>query len=111
MGKIRAISKRLLPHTAILKHSIGKDRWDEPTYDDTELSYVRFDPSSKVIQSKTNQELQLNSIMFYDYKNSRPKDVIFDEGDILIFDDKIYKIVAINCPSGFEKHHLELGLI
>lgn len=59
-------------HTAIHAKAIDSDRWGtEQLLDQQELSYVRLEPSSKVIRDKNNAEIQLAATMFYDCKNSR----------------------------------------
>lgn len=59
-------------HTAIHAKTIDSDRWGaEQLLDQQELSYVRLEPSSKVIRDKNNAEIQLAATMFYDCKNSR----------------------------------------
>ena len=82
------------------------------TEKETELHSVRLEPSSKVIKDKNNNEVQLAATLFFDYKNSKPKNILFEEGDIVVFNNQKHKIQLIE-PLFDEKklHHYEIGLV
>lgn len=82
------------------------------TEKETELHSVRLEPSSKVIKDKNNNEVQLAATLFFDYKNSKPKNISFEEGDVVIFNKQKLKIQLIE-PLFDEKklHHYEIGLV
>lgn len=82
------------------------------TEKETELHSVRLEPSSKVIKDKNNNEVQLAATLFFDCKNSKPKNILFEEGDIVVFNNQKHKIQLIE-PLFDEKklHHYEIGLV
>ena len=90
---MRPIPKRLLIHTATLHKIQNEDRWGNGTLDEgTELSYVRLEPSSKVVRDKNNAEIQLAAVLFYDCRNSRPKDQEFSEDDMIRFASRLQRL-------------------
>ena len=76
------------------------------------LERVRLEPTSKVIRDKNNAEIQLATVMFYDCKNSSPKELSFKTDEIIVFNGQRHQIKTIE-PLYDEKklHHYELGLI
>lgn len=109
---MRPIPVRLLIHSAQLRHPSGVDRWQKPTYEDTDLARVRIEPSGKVIRTKDNTELQLASMLFFDCRNSRPSGAVFQPGDIIVFGDLTYTIRTVEQMYDESRlHHLEVGLI
>lgn len=79
--------------------------------EENEINFVRIEPSSKMIKDKNNNEIQLAATFFYDCKNSKPKNILFEEGDIVVFNNQKHKIQLIE-PLFDEKklHHYEIGL-
>ena len=109
---MKPIPKRLLVHTVILG-KLAKGRWGEETITDKQkLSFVRMEPSSKIVRDKNNAEIQLAATLFYDCRNSQPRGVKFVEDEIVIFNGQKHKIQTVE-PLYDEKklHHYELGLI
>ena len=93
--------------------NIEKDRWGKETWNEgAMIEFVRIEPSTKIIRDKNNSEIQLSATMFYDCKNSRPKEIGFAVDDIIIFNGEKHQVKAIE-PLFDEKrlHHYELGLI
>lgn len=85
MAVIKAIPKKLLIHT-VTHAKIDDDRWGAETLkDEQKITHVRMEPSGKVVRDKNNAEVQLAATLFYDSRNSRPKDIEFAEDDIIIF--------------------------
>lgn len=80
--------------------------------EENEINFVRIEPSSKVIKDKNNNEIQLAATFFFDCKNSKPKNILFEEGDIVVFNNQKHKIQLIE-PLFDEKklHHYEIGLV
>ena len=110
---MRPIPKSLLIHTVILHKKINEDRWGKGELDGgIELTYVRMEPSGKIVRDKNNAEIQLVATLFYDWKNSRPKDVVFKVDDLIAFNGVIHRIEVVE-PLYDEKrlHHYELGLV
>ena len=110
---MRAIPKKLLIHSATIKGVETSDRWgNEPTSAPINLTFVRVEPSSKIVKDKQNNDLQLNAIMFFDAKNSQPNDVVFTQEQIIVFNGIEYNIQTIEPLYDDKKlHHYELGLI
>lgn len=110
---MRPIPRSLLIHSATLRSPAGVDVWQKPiNLAPIDLSYVRIDPSSKVIISKDNTEMQLSSTLIYDCRNSRPLDVTFTPEQIITWQDRDYKVISAEpLYDGKRLHHWELGLI
>lgn len=111
---MRPIPKELLIHSAMHHKQIKNDGfYDENTLDSGEsLTFIRIEPSNKIIRNKNNAEVQLSAVMFYDCKNSRPKNVAFAVDDIIIFNGMKHKVQVVEPLYDERKlHHYELGLI
>ena len=76
------------------------------------INFVRIEPTSKVVKDKNNNEIQLAATCFFDCRNSKPKNILFEEGDIVVFNNQKHKIQLIE-PLFDEKklHHYEIGLV
>jgi hypothetical protein len=109
---MKAIPKRLLIHTVTLERTT-RNRWgEEMVEDEQELTFVRIDPSGKIVRDKNNAEIQLAATLFYDCRNSRPRDVEFLVDDIIVFNGQKHKVQTIEALYDERKlHHYELGLI
>ncbi len=108
-----AIPRSALPHTAQLKSLASADSWGKREYGDpVELSYVRFEPTSKVVTDKENTQKQLTATMYFDCTNSQPAGQKFDDTGVIVFDGKEYTIAVVDTlyASGSSPHHYELGL-
>lgn len=110
---MRPIPKSLLIHTVMMYKKGEEDRWGKgnPDYG-TELTYVRMEPSGRIVRDKNNAEIQLAAVLFYDCKNSSPRDVEFCVDDIIVFNGMKHKVETVDPlydNSGL--HHYELGLI
>lgn len=110
---MRPIPKSLLIHTVTLHKKIIKDKWGKGELDQgMELNFVRMEPSGKVIRDKNNAEIQLVATLFYDCKNSSPKDMKFATDDLIAFNGVTHRIEVVD-PLYDDKrlHHYELGLV
>lgn len=109
---MQAIPKRLLIHKSV-KYTYVKDRWGEETLDDgQEIKYIRIEPSSKVVRDKNNAEVQLAAMLFYDCKNSFPRDVVWKEDDIVAVNDEKYRVQTVEpLYDGKRLHHYEIGMV
>lgn len=105
----------LRPHTIIIKHKQGEDNNFEAIYDETIISYVKFDENYKITQSQRGIDcaddalclIDLNDL--YAVKDGRKckyinyTKFINQEGyfsifkdDLIIFDGREYTITSIN---------------
>ena len=110
---MRPIPKSLLIHAVTLHKKINKDKWGIGELDKgTELTYVRMEPSGKIVRDKNNAEIQLAAILFYDCKNSDPKSVMFETDDLIEFNGVMHRVEVVE-PLYDDKrlHHYELGLV
>ncbi len=110
---MKPIPKSLLIHKVTLHRKESEDKWGRAELDmGTELTYVRLEPSSRVVRDKNNAEIQLAAVLFYDCRNSRPKGVTFQTDDVIIFNGQKHAVQAVEpLYDGRRLHHYELGLI
>lgn len=110
---MRPIPKKSLIHSATHKYNPSKDSWGKITYaDEQNLTRIRVEPTSKRVLNKDNTEIQLNSLMFYDCVNSKPKGISFIMGDAIVFGSTTYTVVSIEPLYDNSKiHHYEVGLV
>lgn len=110
---MRAIPKSLLIHSVKLHKKVNVDRWGKGELDTgIDITSVRIEPSSRIVRDKNNAEIQLAATLFYDCKNSSPKDMTFCIDDIIVFNGAQYRVQTIE-PLYDEKHlhHYEAGLV
>lgn len=109
---MKPIPKNLLIHSAFAIELGERERWEEPTEKKrTKLSRLRIEPSSTLRISKSNQQVQLAAVLFYDCRNSSPKDFDFSDVDKIEFEGEQYNIVSIQKQYDDKKlHHLEVEL-
>lgn len=110
---MKPIPKKLLIHTVCRYEKFNEDKWgnyaDEPK---DEIRFVRFEPSSKIVRTVNNAEIQLSATIIYDCKNSRPKGVNFKLDDIITFNGEKHRVQLIEpLYDGQKIHHLEIGLV
>lgn len=110
---MRSIPKELLIHTVMLHVALEKDRWGKSKLDaGTDVEKVRLEPSSKIVRDKNNAEIQLAATLFYDCRNSRPREIIFAEDNIVIFNGQKFRVVSVEpLYDGRKLHHYEMGLV
>ncbi len=110
---MRAISKRLLIHNCTVNKPSTTDSWGNVTIIiATSLTKIRIDPSSSIKKDKQNNDIQLNSILFYDCKNSLPSSFTFEYEQKVVFNNKEYTVASIDYLYDRTKlHHLEVGLV
>lgn len=110
---IRAIPRQLLIHSAVHKYNPVKDAWGNPAWSNSRaISKIRIEPSSSLVRSKDNKEIQLRALMFFDRRNSLPSGAAFGLGDCISWLDTDYTIVAIDYLYDHTRlHHLEVGLV
>ncbi len=107
------IPRALLIHKATIKGEEMSNEWGEIIATDSiDLTSIRLEPTSTVITTKNNQQLQLSAVLFYDCKYSEPKNQAFAEDTVITFNGKGYTVKTVE-ELYDEKglHHIELGLI
>lgn len=109
---MKPIPKNLLIHSAYAVELNEREGWDEPTEKKrTQLSKLRIEPSSTLRISKSNQQVQLAAVLFYDCRNSHPKDFDFSHVDKIEIDGEQHNIVSIQKHYDNKKlHHVEVEL-
>lgn len=111
---MRPIRKRLLIHGVTLEKVNSSQEWGTENTTDYNLTFVRVDPTSQLVQTKDNQERRLTHVLFYDNENSEglPNNVTFEVNDNIIFQGRRHVIVSVMELYDRRKfHHYELGLI
>lgn len=109
---MKPIPKNLLIHSAYAVELSEREGWDEPTEKNrTKLSQLRIKPSSTLRITKSNQQVQLAAVLFYDCRNSRPKNFDFSGVDKIEFEGEQYNIVSIQKQYDDKRlHHVEVEL-
>ena len=110
---MRAIPKELLIHTVTFHTVLEKNRWGTQSLDGgTDVERVRMEPSSKIVRDKNNAEVQLAAVLFYDCRNSRPRDVVFTEDNIVTFNNQKFRVASVEpLYDNRRLHHYEIGLV
>ena len=109
---MRPIPKCLLIHSATLKKPTGTDEFQNKTYNEILLSFVRFEPVTQTRKTKDNTEGALSGTMYYDRVNSQPRGAQFELGDRVIFNGTDYEVRTVErLFDGRGLHHLEIGLM
>lgn len=110
---MKAIPRSLLIHQAKLKAVISKDDWgNEELLDPILLDRIRIEPSTKFVRAKDNSEIQLAAVLYYDCKNSKPRNMVFTDESVIVFHEESYRIKLVE-PLYDQKrlHHYELGMV
>lgn len=110
---MKPIPKSLLIHTVRRYSKTDEDKWGKSTEIlVSEIGFVRFEPSSKVVRTVNNAEIQLSATLIYDCRNSRPKSIQFRLDDIITFNGEKHRIQLIEpLYDGNKLHHIEVGLV
>jgi len=91
----------------------SRERWGKEELDPgVELTGVRLEPSGRIVRDKNNAEVQLEAVLFYDCRNSRPRDVVLEVDDIVVFQGQKFSVqTAEPLYDGKRLHHYEMGLV
>lgn len=122
---IRPIPKNLLIHSAVLTTEFSPDKWGKPSESDTvQLKNVRIEPSAKHVIGGNGETVQLAAVLFFDCRNSTPRDVVFALKDDTVdgkrvvlqrvgFGGRLYTVQTVEALYGDRNriHHYEVGLI
>jgi len=109
---MQPIPKSLLIHKGSIKGIKSTDIWGvESCSPFIELKYVRFEPYKRIIRDKSNNEIQSNTQMFYDCRNSRPKNQVFNTDTIISINGEEKKVISVEEHYDNRRlHHLEIIL-
>ena len=102
------------PHTVTYKKRTGTDIHQKSTYaDPVTIQYVRMEPTSKIVLSKDNTQVQLASVLFYDCQDSLPTGITFSALDVITFNGHDYTVIEPDPLYALSStpHHYEVGLI
>lgn len=111
---MKPIPKSLLPHSVMLHKKVNAGgRFEEDFLDSgTKLTYVRMEPSSRIVRDKNGAEIQLAATLFYDCKNSIPNGISFKVDDVIVFNGQKHRVQVVEPLYDRNKlHHYELGLV
>jgi len=111
---MQPIPRQLLIHSAEHKYgkSVRDDNGNESWPSSQQLQYVRFEPSGKMITDRSNKEIRLSMIMFYDQTNSLPVSVSFEVGDAIVWHNNTFRIILVDyLHDELRLHHQEIGLV
>ena len=110
---MRPIPKRLLIHTALYAREENAGRWAEAVISNQkELQFVRIETSEEMERDKNNAEIRTAATLFYDCKNSLPKDMEFAVDDVILFNGQKHKIRSVEALYDEKRlHHYEIELM
>lgn len=111
--RLLPIPRCLLIHSATHKYGAKtQDNTGAWTHASSQaLTRVRFEPSTKLVKTKDNNEVQLSAIMLFDCRNSLPVGTTFALGDeISRTGGSVYEVVGGTEPKfdGLDAHHYEV---
>lgn len=111
----RPIPKALLIHSATLTRKANETTNDMDvvqSYGPEEvLTRVRIEPSTRLIKTADNQEVQVSATLFFDKVNSLPTGTVFNVGDKVVLDGTRYEVSVVDTLIGDRSwHHYEVGL-
>lgn len=97
MDVIKAIPKYLLIHKiTVHKLEASTNRMASKTIGEgIEVERVRIEPSEKLIRGKNQVDIKRDSVLFFDCKNSSPRDTTFAVDDIVKWNGMSYQVIAI----------------
>lgn len=110
---MKPIPKNLLIHSAELISVSEKDQWQEEHAGESKhLEKIRIEPISRLVTAKDNRQITLSALLIYDCRNSRPKNIQFEQGQKVMWNGIEHVIETIeSLYDGGRLHHYELGLI
>ena len=110
---MRAMPKSLLIHAVARVKTAPVDFWEnEEISDREEITFVRMEPSHRIIRDKNNAEVQLSAVLFYDCRNSRPRGMEFFEDEVILFGGQSYRVIEVEpLYDGRRLHHYEIGMV
>lgn len=122
---IPPIPKCRLFHSAELITEFSPDKWGKSQESETvKLEHVRIDSTARHVINGNGEMVQLAAELYFDCRNSSPKDVVFALKDDTVngkivalqkvsFEGRLYTVQTIE-PLYADKnriHHYEVGLV
>lgn len=105
------IPLRLLIHEATLNEVVRDDYGAEQDKMIAQLKYVRFEPSTRVVRTADNADVQCTATLFIDAVSSWPVGVSPSIGNSIIWEGRRYRIEDIARQYDENRlHHLEVAL-
>lgn len=122
---IRPIPKNLLIHSAELITEFSPDKWGKPQGCETvQLKNICVEPSAKHVIGGNGEFVQLAATLYFDCRNSTPRDVRFALKDDTVngkkavlqkvsFEGRLYAVQTVESLYADRNrvHHYEVGLI
>lgn len=122
---IRPIPKNLLIHSAEFITEFSPDKWGKSSDSETvQLKNIRVEPSAKHIIGGNGEFVQLAATLYFDCRNSSPRDVRFALKDDTVngkkvvlqkvsFEGRLYTVQTVEALYADRNrvHHYEAGLI
>lgn len=122
---IRPIPKNLLIHSAELITEFSPDKWGKPSESETvQLKNIRVEPSAKHVIGVNGELVQLAATLYFDCRNSSPRDVRFALKDDTVngkkvvlqrvrFEGRLYTVQTVEALYADKNriHHYEVGLV
>lgn len=69
---LRPIPSVMLKDTAVFHVPVSMDEYQDPVYDDIEVSSVHIQPTNATKKSVSNEEVVLRAVLFVDGRKSTP---------------------------------------
>ena len=110
---VRSIPRALLIHSVVHRYNPSEVDYGVVTWGgERSIKHVRVEPSTKLVISKENKQVQLAALLNYCARNSSPQGIAFTLGDEIEFEGVKYTVVVVDRLYDDRKlHHLEVGLI
>lgn len=105
------IPLRLLIHEATLNEVVRDDYGAEQDKLIASLKYVRFEPSTRIVHTADNADVQCVSTLFIDSVSSWPLGISPTVGNSVVWEGRRYKVQDIQRLYDDNRlHHLEVEL-
>lgn len=120
---LRPIPGKILKHTVTLNICTGVDRYQEPTFDQQEITHCVMQPTNETRRTTSNTEVVLRGLMFADARRTFPVGYDFEGAKktseaagyplTLTFNGDEFTVETVETLYDDEGllHHYELGLI
>ena len=106
------IPLKLLIHEAVLNEVVKVDSWgtEQDNYLHM-LKYVRFEPSTRIVHTGNNSDVQCTATLFIDAISSYPTGVSVSVGNSVIWQGRRYIVQDVQrLYDEHRLHHLEVEL-